>query len=60
MIIIYLAYTLVMGKNKYMNYSVIIQGIFGCGIMYFQNRLLFSMCNKSEGLTAMNPRIRKS
>lgn len=60
MIIIYLAYSLIAGKNKYMNYTVIIQGIIGCAIMYFQNRLLFSMCSKSEGLTAMNPRIHKS
>ena len=34
----------------YTDSPVIIQGIFGFSILYFQNRLLHSMCSKSEGM----------
>ena len=59
MFVLYLGYSLLMGGKKPVNYSTIAQGIFGSAIMYFQNRLLFSMCSRSEGLT-VDPRNLKS
>ena len=48
--VLYLGYSLIAGNSTTMNSPVIIQGIFGCSILYFQNRLLHSMCSKSEGM----------
>lgn len=46
--IIYLGYSLLLGNKKVTNYSIIMQGIFGTAILYFQNRLLHSMCIKAD------------
>ena len=49
MFIGYLAYSLISINRKTINFSLIFNGMLGCIVLYFQNRLLFSMCSKSEG-----------
>jgi hypothetical protein len=55
-VILALCYSVSMGSKK-MDSKMIYTSLLGAavyGVMYFQNRLLHSMCMKSEGFHALN------
>jgi len=55
-VVLTLCYSIAMGSKK-MDSKMIYTSLLGAavyGVMYFQNRLLHSMCMKSEGFHALN------